>query len=77
MSRLEDAETRLHNAIARLEEAIQLCIANEQAQFKKNSVLQREIIKHQENSVVLDERMKTAALSIDAIIARLREALSK
>lgn len=77
MSRLEDAEKRLHGAMARLEGALstQREIAAEDS--KVETGLRDRIAEVEAERDAMEKRMSTAAVRLDATIERLRGALSE
>ena len=77
MSRLEDAEKRLHDAISRLEASI----ATQAGEASRTSALEDEltarIASAEAERDAMEKRMNTAAVRLDATIERLRAALNQ
>ena len=77
MSRLEDAEKRLHDAISRLDRAVAT-----PSDAEKNQVTVIDDLKSQVEQAVserddMEKRMSTAALRVGETIERLRGALNE
>ena len=77
MSRLEDAERRLHDAISRLERAIATRSDSEQAQVAIIDDLKSQIEQAESERDDMEKRMNTAALRVGETIERLRAALNE
>ncbi|MEC8164731.1 MAG: hypothetical protein VX079_09220 [Pseudomonadota bacterium] len=77
MSRLEDAERRLHDAISRLERAIATRSDSEQDQVAIIDDLKIQVEQTESEREDMEKRMNTAALRVGETIERLRSALNE
>ena len=77
MSRLEDAERRLHDAISRLERAIATRSDSEQDQVAIIDNLKSQVEQAESERDDMEKRMNTAALRVGETIERLRAALNE
>ena len=77
MSRLEDAERRLHDAISRLERAIATRSDSEQDQVAIIDDLKIQVEQAESERDDMEKRMNTAALRVGETIERLRAALNE
>ena len=77
MSRLEDAERRLHDAISRLERAIATRSDSEQDQVAIIDDLKIQVEQTESEREDMEKRMNTAALRVGETIERLRGALNE
>ena len=77
MSRLEDAERRLHDAISRLERAIATRSDSEQDQVAIIDDLKIQVEQTESEREDMEKRMNTAALRVGETIERLRAALNE
>ena len=77
MSRLEDAERRLHDAISRLERAIATRSDSEQDQVAIIDDLKILVEQAESERGDMEKRMNTAALRVGETIERLRGALNE
>ena len=77
MSRLEDAERRLHDAISRLERAIAARSDSEQDQVAFIDDLKIQVEQAESERGDMEKRMNTAALRVGETIERLRGALNE
>ena len=77
MSRLEDAERRLHDAISRLDRAIATRSDSEQDQVAIIDNLKIQVEQAESERDDLEKRMNTAALRVGETIERLRAALNE
>ena len=75
MSRLDSAEKRLHDAISRLEAAVETRAGATEAGATAESELRAQIASLEAERDATEKRMETAAVSMDATIERLRSAL--
>ena len=75
MSRLDSAEKRLHDAISRLEAAVETCTDASEAGAVAESELRAQIANLEAERDATEKRMETAAVRMDATIERLRGAL--
>lgn len=74
MSRLDDAQKRLHEAISRLERALEARRESEGG-AEPEEALRAELTTAQARCEELERRMDTAAIRLDATIERLRGTL--
>ena len=77
MSRLEDAEKRLHDAISRLDRAVATRSDSEQDQVAVIDDLKSQVEQAESERDDMEKRMNTAALRVGETIERLRAALNK
>lgn len=77
MSRLEDAERRLHDAISRLDRAIATRSDSEQDQVAIIDDLKIQVEQAESERDDMEKRMNTAALRVGETIERLRAALNE
>ena len=77
MSRLEDAERRLHDAISRLERAIATRSDSEQDQVAIIGDLKIQVEQAESERGDMEKRMNTAASRVGETIERLRAALNE
>ena len=77
MSRLEDAERRLHDAISRLDRAIATRSDSEQDQVAIIDDLKIQVEQAESERGDMEKRMNTAALRVGETIERLRAALNE
>ncbi|MEC7655065.1 MAG: hypothetical protein VX416_01805 [Pseudomonadota bacterium] len=77
MSRLEDAEKRLHDAISRLDRAIATRSDSEQDQVAIIDDLKIQVEQTESEREDMEKRMNTAALRVGETIERLRSALNE
>ena len=77
MSRLEDAERRLHDAISRLDRAIATRSDSEQDQAAIIDDLKIQVEQAESERDDMEKRMNTAALRVGETIERLRAALNE
>lgn len=77
MSRLEDAERRLHDAISRLDRAIAARSDSEQNQVAIIDDLKIQVEQAESERDDMEKRMNTAALRVGETIERLRAALNE
>ena len=77
MSRLEDAERRLHDAISRLDRAIATRSDSEQEQVAIINDLKIQVEQTESEREDMEKRMNTAALRVGETIERLRGALNE
>ena len=77
MSRLEDAERRLHDAVSRLDRAIATRSDSEQDQVAIIDDLKIQVEQAESEREDMEKRMNTAALRVAETIERLRAALSE
>ena len=77
MSRLEDAEKRLHNAIYRLDRAVATRSDAEQDQVAVIDDLKSQVEQAKSERGDMEKRMNTAALRVGETIERLRGALNE
>ena len=77
MSRLEDAEKRLHDAISRLDRAIATRSDSEQEQLAIIDDLKIQVEQTESEREDMEKRMNTAALRVGETIERLRGALNE
>ena len=77
MSRLEDAEKRLHDAISRLDRAIATRSDSEQEQVAIINDLKIQVEQTESEREDMEKRMNTAALRVGETIERLRGALNE
>ena len=77
MSRLEDAEKRLHDAISRLDRAVATRSDSEQDQVAVIDALKSQVEQAESERDDMEKRMNTAALRVGETIERLRGALNE
>ena len=77
MSRLEDAERRLHDAVSRLDRAIAARSDSEQDQVAFIDDLKIQVEQAESERGDMEKRMNTAALRVGETIERLRGALNE
>ena len=77
MSRLEDAERRLHDAISRLGRAVATRLDAEKDQVAVIDDLKSQLEQAESASDDMEKRMNSAALRVGETIERLRGALNK
>ncbi|MEC8199855.1 MAG: hypothetical protein VX085_09870 [Pseudomonadota bacterium] len=77
MSRLEDAERRLHDAISRLDRAVATRSDSEQDQVAIIDDLKIQVEQAESERDDMEKRMNTAALRVGETIERLRAALNE
>ena len=77
MSRLEDAERRLHDAISRLDRAIATRSDSEQDQVAIIDDLKIQVEQAESERDDMEKRMNTAALRVGETIERWRAALNE
>ena len=77
MSRLEDAEKRLHDAISRLDRAVATPSEAEKDQVAVIDDLKSQIEQAEPERDDMEKRMNTAALRVGETIERLRGALNE
>ena len=77
MSRLEDAEKRLHDAISRLDRAVATRSDSEQDQVAVIDDLKSQVEQAESERDDMEKRMNTAALRVGETIERLRAALNE
>ena len=75
MSRLDSAEKRLHDAISRLEAAVETRVGATGAGAAAESELRAQIANLEAERDATEKRMETVAVRMDATIERLRGAL--
>ena len=75
MSRLDSAQQRLHDAISRLEAAVETRAGTAGAGAAAESELRAQIANLEAERDATEKRMETAAVRMDATIERLRGAL--
>ena len=75
MSRLDSAEKRLHDAISRLEAAVETCVGASKAGASAESKLRAQINSLEDERDAMEKLMEAAAVRMDATIERLRGAL--
>ncbi len=75
MSRLDSAEKRLHDAISRLEVAVETRAGATEAGSAAESELRAQIVSLEAERDATVKRTETAAVRMDATIERLRGAL--
>ncbi|MEC8201533.1 MAG: hypothetical protein VX085_18510 [Pseudomonadota bacterium] len=76
MSRLEDAERRLRNAISRLGRAVETRLDAEKDQVAVIDDLKSQVEQAEYERDYMEKRMNTAALRVGETIERLRGALN-
>jgi acyl transferase domain-containing protein len=77
MSRLEDAEKRLHGAIARLENSLSARAKSVADDLADEADLSERASTAEAERVEMEKRMTAAAVRLDETIERLRGALSE
>ena len=77
MSRLEDAEKRLHDAISRLDRAVATPSEAEKDQAAVIDNLKSQVEQAESERDDMEKRMNTAALRVGETIERLRSALNE
>ena len=77
MSRLEDAEKRLYDAISRLDRAVATRSAAEKDQVTVIDDLKSQVEQAEFDRDDMEKRMNTAALRVGETIERLRGALNE
>ena len=77
MSRLEDAERRLHDAISRLDRAVATPSEAEKDQVAIIDDLKIQVEQAESERDDMEKRMNTAALRVGETIERLRGALNE
>jgi len=77
MSRLEDAEKRLHDAISRLDRALATRSDEEADQSAVIDDLKGQVQRAESERDDMEKRMSTAALRVGETIERLRGALNE
>ena len=77
MSRLEDAERRLHDAISRLGRAVATRLDAEKDQVAVIDDLKSQLEQAKSERDDMEKRMNSAALRVGETIERLRGALNK
>ena len=77
MSRLEDAERRLHDAISRLGRAVATRLDAEKDQVAVIDDLKSQLEQAESERDDMEKRMNSAALRVGETIERLRGALNK
>ena len=77
MSRLEDAERRLHDAISRLGRAVETRLDAEKDQVAVIDDLKSQVEQAESERDDMEKRMNTAASRVGETIERLRGALNE
>ena len=72
MSRLEDAEKRLHDAISRLDRAVATRSARNRTKWRIIDDLKSQVEQAESERDDMEKRMNTAALRVGETIERLR-----
>ena len=77
MSRLEDAEKRLYDAISHLDRALATRLKKEEEHLAAIDVLKATVEQSKTERDDIEKRMKTAALRVGETIERLRSVLNE
>ena len=77
MSRLEDAEKRLYDAISHLDRALATRFKKEKEHLAAIEILKAKVEQSKTERDDIEKRMKTAALRVGETIERLRSVLNE